>query len=167
MLEPKQNAAEVTSREKTERCRNLCKPMTRSRRFLFAMGILVAVDVGCARHAKPAADPDAEHIQRLAASAFGVLQTNGYSYAFVTGHCGPTDGPGMALYLLDQRHDAVPPTTKYIRVRIWQEADSLAHQKVQWQESRGPGDADICSAGSCAAMKSGHIDFGTVKAGSR
>lgn len=137
-----------------------------SRRLCLPLGIAFVTFVGiaCAPHSKRATEPD-PHIQRLANSAFGVLETSGFSYAFATAECGPTDGPAVAVYLSDERSDSVPPTTRYIRVTVWYDAKVLAQERVQWQESRGPGEAVLCSPGSCAAMKSGHVDFGAVNAG--
>jgi hypothetical protein len=140
------------------------KAASRRQCLLLGITVLAVVGIHCARHSKRAAEPDPQ-IQRLANSAFGVLQTSGFSHAFATADCGPTDGPAVAVYLSDERSDSVPPTTRYIRVRIWYDANLLAQERFQWQESRGPGEAVLCSRGSCAAMKSGHVDFGAVKAG--
>jgi hypothetical protein len=80
--------------------------MTRRRHLLFGILALPGGGTGCASHAPPTLDPDKARIERLAGSAFGVLQTDGFSYAFATPACGPTDGPAITLYLLDAPDDA-------------------------------------------------------------
>jgi len=146
--------------------------------IISTMAVLIAVDVGCARHPKPASDPEQQRTERLAKRAFGVPQTDGYAYAFATGDCAPNDGPAVSLYLLDARSDSMPPKGRYLRVTIYPDlrvtiypdyrdrVDSLAHQSFRWQESRGPGVAVLCSEGSCASMNQGQIVFGAVKRGS-
>jgi hypothetical protein len=132
--------------------------------FLFGIAIFIELAVACVHPAQRAADPELERIQRLARLS-PLVVTDGYSYAFATGDCDPADHPVMALYLLDQHDDAVPPKTRHIRVRVFEDPASLTHQRIQWHESRGPGVAYLCSNGSCDAMTFGHIDFGVVKPG--
>lgn len=126
------------------------------------LAILLAGSISCA---KPTAiETDALRMQRLASSG-PVLDTEEYSNAFATTACGPTDFPGLALYLLDTSSKVIPPTTRYIRVTIYQDPRLLAHTRIEWRESRGPGEAVRCSAGSCGPVNSGRIDFGNIKTG--
>jgi hypothetical protein len=133
-------------------------------RILLGISIVLAVDTACAQRASPAVDPSDARVEKLAASAFGVLQTDGYAHAFAISACGPTDGPAVSLYLVNGRYDEVPPATTYIRVTLsLPDADvgSLAHQSFRWDVSPA-GVGVLCSSGSCAAVKRGHIEFGAV-----
>ena len=134
-------------------------------RILLGISIVLAVETACAQRALPAVDdPSDARVEKLAASAFGVLQTDGYAHAFAISACGPTDGPAVSLYLVNGRNDRVPPATTYIRVTLsLPDADvgSLAHQSFQWDVSPA-GVGELCSSGSCAAVKRGHIEFGGV-----
>jgi hypothetical protein len=93
--------------------------------------------------------------------------TDGFSYAFATGDCGPTDLPAVAFYLLDEHDDSIPPKTnsRYIRVRVFSDRESLTDERLEWAGSRGPGDAQLCSNGSCDAMTSGYVNVGEVRVG--
>ena len=133
--------------------------------ILFEIVLLMTFAAACVHPAQPAADPEQQRIDRLVRRLWPLVVTDGYSYAFATGDCDPTDHPALALYLLDEHRDAIPPKTKHIRVTVWLPPASLAHQSVNWHESGGPGVAALCSNGACDAMTSGHIDFGTVEAG--
>lgn len=128
--------------------------------------LIVAVTAGCSQP-KPITDPEQERIDRLTRRLVPELVTKGFSYALAAGDCGPTDLPAMSLYLLDDHEDAVPPRTqsKYIRVRVFLEPAALAHERVEWRSSRGPGVAELCLNGSCDAMTDGYIDFGDVNVG--
>jgi hypothetical protein len=133
-------------------------------RILLGISIVLAVETACAQRASPAVDPSDARVEKLAASAFGVLQTHGYAHAFAKSACGPTDGPAVSLYLVNGRYDEVPPATTYIRVTFSlpvADVGLLAHQSFQWDVSPA-GVGELCSSGSCAAVKRGHIEFGGV-----
>jgi hypothetical protein len=133
---------------------------------LAAMLFVVALSAGC-HHPKRVADAEQERIDRLTRRLVPLLVTDGFGYASATGDCGPADHPAMALYLLDSDDDTIPskPNPKYIHVRVYLEPASLAHERVQWSSSAGPGVAELCSEGSCYQMTSGSIVFGKVKQG--
>jgi hypothetical protein len=138
--------------------------VTTRQRALFGVAILAAAAIDCAQRAKTSSEPD-PLVEKFASPSLGDLQTAGFSHAFATPTCGATDGPAIALYLLDERSDAVPPTAaKYIRVEISGDPALMAHQSIQWRESRGP-QGVLCSGGSCAALTEGRIDLGAVKPG--
>ena len=127
--------------------------------------MFMTLAAACVHPAPPAADPEQQRTEKLVSRLSPLVVTNGYSYAIAIGDCDPTDHPALSLYLLDEHQDAIPSKTKHIRVRVWQAPALLAHQRVKWQESRGPGEAALCSNGACDAMTSGQIDFGVVEAG--
>jgi len=137
---------------------------TRRIRLLAGLALMVTSGTDCAHRTRRAADPTTEQVERLAASAFGVLHTNGLSHAFAVPACGPTDGPAVTLYLSDARTDVIPPTSRHVRLTISRERASMSHQTLKWVDSRGPGEAALCVDGSCAAMTAGQIDFGQVDA---
>jgi hypothetical protein len=110
-------------------------------RILFAAAILAAAEVNCARPT-PTVDSDQDHLERLVTRAYGVPVTEGYSYAVATAVCGQEGSHGVAIYLLDHSSDTIPPLTgRYLRLTLfsgWEEAESLPHQSLRWQASRGP-----------------------------
>src|SRR5947199_3009513 len=99
---------------------------------LFLVAVSAAIQVDCSPPPKPVVGPESGRVDKLMASAVGVLQTEGFSHSFATYACGPTDGPAWTVYLLNTRSQAVPPTTDYIRVTMNGTADEVAHQTVSW-----------------------------------
>jgi hypothetical protein len=157
------NTLIIVGRWRSGRHRVLCRK-AKMQRALFVVAILAAAEVNCAQRAKTAPEPD-PLVERLASPPLRDLQTTGFRYAFATPTCGATDGPAVALYLLDERSDAVPSmTTKYIRVKLDGDPALRAHSSINWRESRGP-QGVLCSGGSCVALNEGRIHFGAVKPG--
>jgi hypothetical protein len=125
--------------------------------------VIVTVGIGGCGHPKP--DPEQERLDRLTRRLVPTLVTKGFSHAFAMNDCGPSDGPAMAIYLLDQHDDAIPPKTAYIRVRLDFEPATFDHESALWERGRGLGIGELCSHGACQAISSGRIDFGEIKAG--
>src|ERR1043166_6045712 len=68
----------------------------------FLIVSVIVLVAACIHDEQPTIGPEAERIDRLARRLSPVLVTKGFSYAFASGDCGPTDGAAMALYLVDQ-----------------------------------------------------------------
>jgi hypothetical protein len=120
-----------------------------------AIAIVFAASMSCARPVPAPVDMFRMH----------GLETESYSHALAAHSCGPTDGPALTLYLLDTQSKVIPPSTRYVRVTVYQDPSLLAHQRIEWQGSAGLGEAVRCSPDSCVAVNSGHVNFGSIKTG--
>lgn len=120
--------------------------------------------VACAEHTKHTANTDEERIGRLQARLRPVVPSKAYPYAFVVGDCDPTDHPGMSIYLVEKRDDAIPPKATYIHVSLFQDdLSSLTEQTIEWPRRERPtGGAELCANGTCVVVTSGRISFGVV-----
>src|SRR5262245_3187439 len=97
----------------------MCRP-TPARGLSLALALSAATAGACAGHAKPAAvDENEERIERLATRLRPVAPSKAYPYAFAVGECGPTDHPGMSIYLVDKPDKDVPPHAGYVRVSVF------------------------------------------------
>jgi len=135
--------------------------MSMKRAAPIAFVVAIAVGLACSHHGQHT-DPNDARIEKLRASAFGTLQIGGFPHSFATPECGPGDGPGFSIYLLDTRRKNVTPNDSYIRLTIYNDAKALEGASLKWEASLGPGVGEWCVKGTCAAIREGQVDIGAV-----
>jgi hypothetical protein len=131
------------------------------RASLTAFVVAIVVGLACSHHPQDI-DPNDARIETLRASAFGTRQIGGFPHSFATPECGPGDGPGFSIYLHDTRREKVTSNDSYIRLTIYNDAKVLEGASLEWGASRGPGVGEWCVKGTCAAIREGQVDIGTV-----